>query len=161
VPSLASWLKLVHVLLAFGFVAGLVGRTVVLRRAARSADMVAVTMLVSLAGTFEQRMMIPGSIALLPAGLFTMWAEHLPLFRHGVYWLPVSLFVYVALIVLVPTIFIPRGKVFGAALEEAQATGSVTPALSAAFRDRRVAFARTTESLGVAFILALMVLKPF
>jgi hypothetical protein len=62
---------------------------------------------------------------------------------------------------LVPLVFVPRGRVFEGALEDARTHGQVTPELSAAFRDRAVWAARTTEVLVVAFVIALMVLKPF
>ena len=61
---------------------------------------------------------------------------------------------------LVPTIFLPRGRRFGAALEHTRAVGTVTPELRAAFADPVVAAAHTYEALAVAIIVALMVLKP-
>jgi Predicted integral membrane protein (DUF2269) len=161
VPSLSSWLRFLHVAAAFWFVAGLIGRGVVIRQAARSRDISTVTALLEAAGRFENLMVIPGSIAVLPLGLVTMWAEHIPLFAHGSYWLVASLVVYAGLIALVPTVFLPRGKAFGVALAAAQERGAVDAELSAAFQDRAVAAARNAELLGVAFILAMMVLKPF
>jgi hypothetical protein len=62
---------------------------------------------------------------------------------------------------LVPLIFLPRGKVFEAALAEAQAQGRVTVELTAAFRDPAVAFARLYEGAAIAVVVALMVTKPF
>lgn len=161
VPSLASWLKFLHVVVAFAFVAGLIGRGIVIRQAVRSSDIATVSLLMSLAGRFENALVIPGSIAVLPAGLLTMWAEHLPFVAHGSYWLVTSVAVYAGMIALVPTIFLPRGKAFGAALASAEERRTVTPDLKAAFYDPAVAFARNAELLGVAFILAMMVLKPF
>jgi hypothetical protein len=69
--------------------------------------------------------------------------------------------VYVASIALVPLVFVPRGRIFEAALEAARDAGRVTPELAAAFRDRAVGAARTAEGLVVAFVIAMMVLKPF
>jgi hypothetical protein len=88
-------------------------------------------------------------------------AEHISLVAQGSYWLLTSLIVYVGIAALVPTIFIPRGKAFGAALAAAQEQGAITPELRSSFKDPAVAFARNAEMLGVAFIVALMVLKPF
>jgi hypothetical protein len=158
---LASWLKFIHVLVAFGFVAGLIGRDITIRRAAKSPDISAVTQLLGVAGIFDKVLVIPGSFLVLVFGLFTMWAEHLPFFEHGFYWLVVSLIAYVAMFALVPTVFIPRGKLFEQALADAQQRGAVTPELTVAFHDTAVAFARTAESLVVAFVIAMMVLKPF
>ena len=160
-PSLASWLRLLHVLVAFGFVGGTIARNVALKQAARSSQISSVSTLVGLAGRFESLMVIPGSLGILVSGLLAMWAQHRPLFAHGEYWLVTSLGVYVGLFALVPLVFIPRGKIFGAALASAQRDGAVTAELTAAFRDPTVWAARNIEALAVAFVIALMVLKPF
>lgn len=73
----------------------------------------------------------------------------------------VSTLIYAAASALVPTVFLPRGRAFERALEEARAAGSVTPALRDAFRDPQVRAARGFEMIGIAVIVALMVLKPF
>jgi uncharacterized membrane protein len=73
VPSLASWLKFIHILTAFAYVAGLVGREIVLHQARRSGYIVTTSLLLGTAGRFENFLIIPGSIAVLPAGLLTMW----------------------------------------------------------------------------------------
>jgi hypothetical protein len=90
-----------------------------------------------------------------------MLAQHRPLFADRQYWLPAALVLYLSTGILVPTIFLPRGKVFEAALHEARDRGEVTPRLSAAFRDPAVAFARRYEVAMVAVVIASMVLKPF
>jgi uncharacterized membrane protein len=160
-PSLTQWLKLLHVVIAFWFVGGLLGRGVVIRQASRSSEVETVTELMRLAGRFETLMVIPGSVAVLVVGLLTAWAQHHPWFAHGSYWLVTSVGVYVASIALVPLVFVPRGRIFEAALEAARDAGRVTPELAAAFRDRAVGAARTAEGLVVAFVIAMMVLKPF
>jgi hypothetical protein len=68
---------------------------------------------------------------------------------------------YVSIIPLVPLIFVPRGRVFEAALADARARGTITPELTASFHDPWVGFARTYEAVVVAIVVALMVLKPF
>jgi hypothetical protein len=162
VPSLASWLTFLHVVVAFAFVAGLIGRNFTHRHAVRSSNLSTVSNLMDLAGRFEQWLIVPGSFVLLFGGLLTMWAEHLPFFEHGGYWLVTSLVVFVGLFaVLVPFVFIPRGRIFGAAMEDARKRGVVTPELSAALRDKAVAAARAAELLAVGFVLSMMVLKPF
>ena len=133
-PSLTQWLKFLHVVIAFWFVAGLIGRSVAIRQASRSAEVGTVSELMRLAGRFESLMVIPGSVAVLIAGLLTAWAQHHPWFAHGSYWLPTALVVYVASMGLVPLVFLPRGRVFDAALEGARNAGRMTPELTAAFR---------------------------
>jgi hypothetical protein len=71
-----------------------------------------------------------------------------------------SLVLFVATMLLVPTVFIPRGRRFEAALATARRAGTVTPELRAAFADGAVRFARTAEVVVLAVIVVLMVVKP-
>jgi hypothetical protein len=158
--SLATFVVFLHVVTAFLFVAGLIGRGIVLGRARRSTDLEELDILLPVADRFE-RIVIPSSGAILLFGLLAMWARDLPLFADGAYWLLVSLILYLSLIPLVPLIFLPRGRVFEAALADARARRSVTPELTVAFHDPWVAFARTYELVVVGIVVALMVLKPF
>jgi hypothetical protein len=136
-------------------------RGVTLSRARSSADIAEVGSLVDLAGRFERLMVIPGSMAVFVAELLAAWAEDIPLWGSGSGWLAASIIVFLSTIPLVPLIFLPRGKVFEAALAEAQAQGRVTVELTAAFRDPAVAFARLYEGAAIAVVVALMVTKPF
>jgi len=61
---------------------------------------------------------------------------------------------------MVPTIFLPTGKVFDAAMQQAVSVGSVTPSLTAAFHNQRVAWAHRAELVMIALIVVLMVVKP-
>jgi hypothetical protein len=70
-----SWsqvIKAVHVLIGFWFVAGLVGRGVTLERARRTRDLGTMGELLTVAGVFDRLMVIPGSVAVLVAGLLTV-----------------------------------------------------------------------------------------
>jgi len=158
--SLASVVVFLHVVAAVAFIAGLIGRGIVLARARRATEIGQIDTLVAVAGPFE-RIVIVGSIAVLVLGLLAMWARHVPFFEDGFWWLPVSLLLFLSILPLVPLVFLPRGKVFEAALDDARERGEVTPELGAAFADPAVAFARRYEAAAVAVILALMVLKPF
>ena len=158
--SLASVVVFLHVVAAVAFISGLIGRGIVLDRARRATEIGQVDSLVALAGPFE-RMVIVASMAVTVLGLLAMWARHVPFFEDGFWWLPLSLLLFLTIIPLVPLVFLPKGKVFEAALEAARERGEVTPELTAAFDDPAVAFARRYEAAVVAVILALMVLKPF
>jgi len=160
VDGIAGLLKLAHVALAMAFAAGIVGRIVVLSRAARSDDVERAAELTELAGPFE-RTVIFSSMAVLPAGLATAWAQGYDWLGLTTGWMLASVAIYAALVALVPTIFVPRGRIFEAALAEARRDGAVTPALRTAFSDPAVRFARNAEVVGLAVIVALMVLKPF
>jgi hypothetical protein len=158
-------IKVAHAFTGFWFVGGILGRTVAQVRAERATDVGAVKLLVELIGRFDSLMVIPGSIAVLALGVGAAWIEGLPLL--GAFqgarsnWLLVALLLYLSFLALVPTVFIPRGRGFGAALDEAVAAGRVTDRLSAAFRDPIVRAAHVWELLAIALIIWLMVAKPF
>jgi hypothetical protein len=157
---MASWILLVHVLAAFALVAGLIGRWITLNRAKASDDIANVTQLVGLAGPFE-RLVRVGSTVVFLAGLLTVWAQGRPLFSTVSSWLAVALALFLSLIPLIVLLFLPRGRIFERALNDARARGTVTPELAAAFRDPMVRAAHIYEFIVVAAIVALMVLKPF
>ena len=156
----ANLLKLVHVALAFVFVAGLIGRGILLHRAERSDDLAEASLLAATASPFE-RAVILSSILVLPAGLLTAWAQGYPWLGVTTGWMLTSLVIYFALLVLVPTVFLPRGRRFEVAMDDARRGGSMTAELRTAFADPAVRFARNAELVGVGMIVALMVLKPF
>jgi len=159
--SLVLLFKLLHVLIAIWFVAGLIGRGVALLHAERVDEVKVTRALVDVAGRFEQWMVIPGSLAVVVAGLATMWAMGLPLLGPGAGWLSAALALVLAISLLVPTVVLPRGRRFEQALEAGCAVGVVTPELRAAFRDPVVVAARTFELVAVAIVLVLMITKPF
>ena len=131
--SLATFVVFLHVATAFVFVGGLIGRWIVLGRVRRSDDLGQIDTLLPVADRFE-KIVIPGSAAVLVLGLLAMWAQDRPLFEDGGYWLLVSLVLYLSIMPLVPLIFLPRGRIFEAALTDARQRGTVTPDLSAALR---------------------------
>jgi len=160
--TLIATLKFLHALAGFWFAAGLVGRGVAQLRAERTTEIRALQVLVDLIGRFDRLMVIPGSTAVFLLGLLTAWVEGLPIlgFLQGAKtnWLLVSL---IGIFVAVPTVFIPRGKVFGVAFEEASATGRVTDLVSSALRDPVVRIAHIYEVVAIVVIIWLMVAKPF
>lgn len=153
-------LKLLHVAVAIVFIAGLIGRAILLRRAARSDDVAAAAAFSESAWPFE-RLLILGSALVLPSGLITAWAKGYPWLGLTTGWMLAAVVLYVIIAVLVPTVFLPGGRRFEAALTQARAEGTITPELRAAFADPAVAAARTFEAAAVASTVALMVLKPF
>ena len=161
-PAVVSeWVVLLHVAIAFWFVAGLLGRNVTMAKARSATDLGLLEELIGLSGRFERLMVIPGSFGVLVLGLLAAWAEGQPLAGTDDWWLLTSLILFVALGLLVPTVFLPRGRIFERALEDARARGQVTPELREALRDPAVRNARAAELLVVAIIVTLMVTKPF
>jgi hypothetical protein len=156
-------LLLLHILSVCCLIGGILGRTIVLGMAARAAEIREVQTLVAAGGIFEQKMVIPGSFAVLLSGLGLAWVEDQPLLGFlqgsGSNWLLASLLLYLSAIPLIVFIFIPRGKHFGAALEEAGRQGAVTPRLRAAFGDRAVELGHAAEFVIIFLVLVLMVGK--
>lgn len=158
--ELSVALKLIHVSLAFAFVAGIIGRSIVLGRAKQANDLAQAMTLADAAGPFD-RIVIASSILVLPAGFATAWAQGYAWLGLTTGWMLASVLLYVAISALVPTIFLPSGKRFSAAMADAQQYGTVTPRLRAAFADPAVRFAHAAEAVGLAIIVVLMVVKPF
>ena len=162
--SFALILKFLHIMSVLWMVSGGLGRNITQRKASQSQDIHTTAALVQLMGFFDQRMVIPGSSAVFLLGLLTAWVQGWPIlgFLQGgaVNWVLVSILIYLSIMVFVVRVFLPRGKLFEAALQEAVAQGQVTPRLTAAFNDRAVAAGHTYELVALVVIVYLMVAKP-
>jgi len=109
-------------------------------------------------------MVIPGSIVVLVTGIGAALVGDVALFgplQNAPAWPLVGLVVFIGINLLVPSVFLPRGKQFGEALDEATTRGAVTRRLRLAFAYPVAVLAHRVELAGVALIIALMVLKPF
>jgi hypothetical protein len=157
---LAQLLKLGHILLAFVLVAGLAGRWILLTRAARSDDVERSHLLAEAASPFERAVQMSSGV-LVAFGLATAWAQGYPWLGLTTGWMLLTVLLIIPILVLVPTVFVPRGRVFEAAMADARAKGVFTPELRSAWADPAVAIARRYELASMAIIVALMVLKPF
>ncbi|HEX8245429.1 MAG TPA: DUF2269 family protein [Longimicrobium sp.] len=157
----ALLLELLHVFSVFWFVAGLLGRAAAQMQARRSADLRDVDAFLRMSSVFERAMVRPGSLVLLAAGVVTAVLKHWPFVGRPLTWVSTSILLYLSAFILIPLVFIPRGRHFRAAMADARAQGSVTPQLTAALQDRTVAMAHAYEWLMVAAITILMITKPF
>jgi len=160
VDPLALLLKLGHVLLAFAMVSGLLGRWILLTRAARTDDVERAHLLADAAGPFERLVQVSSPTVVL-IGLGTAGAQGYPWLGLTTGWMLLTVLLIIPILVLIPTVFIPRGRIFEAAMGEARQAGAVTPALRAAWSDPAVAMARRYELAATAIIVGLMVIKPF
>lgn len=155
---------LVHALIGIAFVTGLIGRWLVLGAAERATDLPAMRTLTAAAAPFE-RIVIVGSMLVFAFGLAAAYVEGRsvlgPLTGGGVDWLFVSLLLFLSILPLVPLVFLPRGRVFAAAMAEAEAAGRVTPELAAAWRDPVTRAAHVYELGAVTVVLVLMLSRPF
>ena len=163
--SMSALVVWIHVLFVFGLVAGIIGRDRCYQRAARTEDLKKLEWLIEMGGSFELGMVRPGTFAVLVAGLIAAWARGWPIlgFLQGgtVNWVLVSLLIYLSIIPVIVFVFIPRGKVFRLALDDAKVRGQVTPELRAALADPAVAAARAYELIIIAALAGLMVTRSF
>lgn len=160
----ANLLKVVHSLIGVLLMAGLIGRWITLGYAARMTDLASLRQVLAVSARFE-RIVISTSLFVLLFGLITAVAQGRPFLGPiqgaPIDWLFVSLVIYVSVLPLVPLVFLPRGRVFEAALEDAGSQGVVTDRLRAAFRDPVVFAAHAYELGAIVVVLVLMIAKPF
>src|SRR5512138_2540939 len=108
--NLATVLKLLHVFTAIWMIVGLFGRQIVLHKAGLSKDIREVCTLLPVSAVFEQKMVIPGSSAVMIAGLVTAWAQGWPIlgFIQGgaANWVLVSLLLFLTVIPVIALVFV-------------------------------------------------------
>ena len=164
--SLTTLMKLLHVLTAFWFVSGLVGRDFTYWQAAKAANPQAAYSLLKVSDFFERWAVIPVSVAVLLFGLLSAWLQKWPLFGflQGAHsnWLLVSLILFIGTFAVIPPLrLIPRRKQRAQAVEDALAQGRITDELRAALNDKVVITFRIVELIIMVVIITLMVTKPF
>jgi hypothetical protein len=157
--------RLLHILISFWFIAGLIGRNLTFRQAGQAADVGPAVALLRASERFELLMVRPGSLAVLVLGFLTAWLQGQPIlgFLQGATtnWLLASLALSLIPVLLVVFVLLPHGKLRAAAVEAALAAGSMTPGLRAALADRAVIISRNAELAITAAIVVLMAAKPF
>jgi uncharacterized membrane protein len=164
--SLYLIMKLLHVLAAFWFISGVVGRDFAFWQAGRAANVQAVQALLQVSEFFERYAVIPVASVVLLFGLIITWMQRWPLFGflQGATsnWLLVSLILFIGgTAVIIPLRLVDRRKERTRAVEEALAQGTITPALTAALNDKVVVRFRAVELIILVVIIVLMVTKPF
>ncbi|HSB89903.1 MAG TPA: DUF2269 family protein [Anaerolineales bacterium] len=163
--SLYLILRLLHISAVIVFVGGLFARQVVRSLISRAQVVSAIATLTEAAGRVERWMVIPGNILAIVFGLILALATRAPILGalqgSQANWLLVSIVLLAVLFPLVPIVFLPRGKIFEASLQQAVASGRVTPELRERMNDPVVRWAHTAEMVGVILIVFLMVVKPF
>ncbi len=157
--------KLFHIIAVIMFIGGLFARQLV-RSFARKAESIRdFATLNQAAGKIEAILVRPGSILTLIFGVLLALMGGFPIFGflQGATqnWLLVSNLLLIVSIVLVPTVFLPRGKKFDPLLQAALAKGEITSELRAGMNDAVVKLAHLYEEVSVIAIVILMVLKPF
>lgn len=163
-----SWyavFRFLHIISAIVFVGGIFGRQLVRAYARKVEDVRIFAELTQAAGRIERVMIIPGNTAVIVFGVVVALISDAPILgfiqgdSHN--WLLVSNLLLVTGFLIVPFIFLPRGKIFEAALERALAQGQITPELRTSLADPVVKAAHIYEAVMIVVIVALMVFKPF
>lgn len=153
-----------HAVLGILFFCGLVGRGIVLVLAERAETIGSMRTLAKAAAPFEWLVIRVGAVALI-LGVAVAIAQGRPflgpLQGGRVDWLFLSILLLLTVAPLPPLVFLPRGRVFEAALEDATARGEVTPEVRAAWRDPFTRAAHVWELVVVTTVLVLMIAKPF
>jgi hypothetical protein len=164
VDALVPLLVAAHAFVGALFLGGIVGRWIVLGLAERATTIESMVLLTKVAAPFE-RLVVVGSMLVFVLGVLVAIAQGRPFLGpaqgSGIDWLFVSVALFLTMLPLVPLVFLPRGRVFDVALEDARMRGMVTPALMAAWRDPVVRAAHVYELAVVSLIFVLMITKPF
>ena len=159
------FVRFLHVASAMWFIGGILARQIVRAYARRTDDVRRFAAMTEAAGRIESTMVIPGNFAVIVFGVVLGLLIGAPIlgFLQGAdrNWLLVSNIILLLGFLNVPFIFLPRGKLFRAALEDALAKGQITPALRAHLNDPVVRAAHWYELISMVAITYLMVLKPF
>jgi uncharacterized membrane protein len=159
------FVRFLHVASAMWFIGGILARQIVRAYARRTDDVRRFAAMTEAAGRIESTMVIPGNFAVIAFGVVLGLLIGAPIlgFLQGAdrNWLLVSNIILLLGFLNVPFIFLPRGKLFRAALEDALAQGQITPALRAHLNDPVVRAAHWYELISMVAITFLMVLKPF
>ena len=159
------FVRFLHVASAMWFIGGILARQIVRAYARRTDDVRRFAAMTEAAGRIESTMVIPGNFAVIVFGVVLGLLIGAPIlgFLQGAdrNWLLVSNIILLLGFLNVPFIFLPRGKLFRAALEDALAQGQITPALRAHLNDPVVRAAHWYELISMVAITFLMVLKPF
>jgi uncharacterized membrane protein len=138
-------IRFLHIATAIMFIGGIFGRQLV-RAYAKKADNIHVfSALSQAAGRIERIMIIPGNLAVILFGVILALMTGAPVlgFLQGASrnWLLVSNSLLTLGLLLVPFVFIPRGKKFEPVLQKALAEGQMTAELRTTLDDKRVKFA--------------------
>jgi len=159
------FVRFLHIASAIWFIGGILARQIVRRYAARTDDVRRFAAFTEAAGRIENTMVIPGNMAVIILGVILALLIKAPIlgFLQGAdrNWLLVSNLLLVIGLLIVPTIFIPRGKKFGVALEDALGKGQMTPELRLHLDDPVVRAAHWYELIAMTAVVFLMVFKPF
>jgi uncharacterized membrane protein len=157
--------KFLHVIAVIVCVGGLFARQLVREQARSLTDIRSFASFSQAALKIDRTMVMPGMSAILVLGVIVALIGDAPIlgFLQGASqnWLLVSNILIIGVLILIPTVFLPRSKRFESTLKTAVAKGEITLELQEAANDRAMMWAHLYEEVAVVVVAALMVLKPF
>jgi len=157
--------RFLHIVSAIWFLGGILARQIVRAYAKRTDNVQRFSVMSEVAGRIENTMVIPGNMAVIIFGVILGLIIKAPIlgFLQGAErnWLLVSNIILLLGFLSVPLIFLPRGKLFRVALEDALAKGQMTPELRTHLEDPVVRMAHIYELVSMVAVMYLMVFKPF
>jgi len=163
--SLVSIVRFLHIVSAIWFIGGIAARQIVRAYAKQTDDVQRFAAMTEAAGRIERAMVIPGNFAVLLFGVILGLMIGAPIlgFVQGASrnWLLVSNLLLLAGFFNVPLVFLPRGKLFDAALKDALARGQITPELRTQMNDKVVRNVHIFEMSAIGIVVFLMVFRPF
>src|ERR1044071_5827322 len=129
-------LKLLHVLTAFWFISGVVGRDFAFWRAGQATNVQAVHALLHISDFFERYAVIPASMAVFLFGLIITFLQRWPLFGFlqgsPINWLLVSFLLFLGISLAIgPLKLVPRRNQRTRALDDALTQVTYIPQLTA------------------------------
>ena len=158
-------LRFLHILSSIIFIGGIFARQAVRARGKKSTNIRELDTYFAAAGQIEKLMVIPGNMAVIFFGILLAILMKAPIFGFlqgaSQNWLLATNLMLVAGGLMVPMIFVPRGKIYDRLLQEALARDEITQELRAHLDDGVVKTAHFLEMFLVVVIVILMVFKPF
>jgi len=159
------WLRLLHVSSSMIFIGGIFARQAVRVQGKRSTDIHTLAAYYAAAGRIEKLMVIPGNAAVIVFGVILAIIVKAPIFGFlqgsSQNWLLTTNVLLVVGGLMVPLIYLPRGKTFDRLMEDALARNQVTDELKLHLADTVVKSAHIFEMSMLVVIVILMVFKPF
>jgi len=163
--NLKSLFLFLHIMSAICLVGGLLSRQIVRAHAKKMADVRVISELYNAAGRIESVLIIPFNMMVVVSGLIYAIMIKAPIlgFLQGASqnWLLVTNLLVLATPLPIIFFFIPRGRKFEPVMREALGRGQITPELAAQLQDPMMKRMHLIELIGVVFVVALMVFKPF
>ena len=163
--SLLLLVRFLHIISAIWFIGGVLARQIVRLYARRTDDVQHFASMSLAAGRIETTMVIPGNFAVIIFGVIYGLMIGAPILGFlqgaGSNWLLVSNILLIIGFFNVPLIFLPRGKLFDAALKDALARREMTSELHDHINDPVVRMAHWFELVAMLVVVFLMVFRPF